>query len=155
MMARFSVVLSTLIVLSGSARADANGEPPPNRLAMQAGFLPTASFLGLEYTRRLVPFAELSAGASYGLTSNAALIPRLRWSSSRWSLAVGAGPALSYDSSGYGDSKKWLVQLLADAEVTHETVDEWVIQIRIGATTAREMDPVVYPFVGLGIGRAF
>jgi hypothetical protein len=126
-----------------------------NRLVVQGGMLPTASFLGIEYTRAILPLLELSASASYGLTTNAAFVPRLRWSWSRSSFSVGGGPALSYDSSGYGDSKSWMIQLLADGELTYETIDHWVLQARLGLTTAREMDPVVYPFVGLGMGRTF
>jgi hypothetical protein len=127
-----------------------------NEITLQGGLLPGASFLGVEYVRILHPYFEIAASASYGLTADGALTPRLRLPiRSRTSVSVGGGPSLAFDKGGVGEAGRWYAQAVVDLELTYVTVENWCLQARIGVTIAREdMSTATLPFAGVGIGRA-
>lgn len=129
-----------------------------NALTLQAGLLPGASFVGLEYARILHRHFDVAAAISFGMTADASLIPRLRVQTGHVSISVGAGPSLAYEKGGVGERGRWYGQAVADFEITYTTIDHWLLQTRLGLTVAREeapdMDVDVLPYLGIGVGRA-
>jgi len=127
-----------------------------NELTLQAGLLPGASILGLEYVRLLHPYFEIAGSASYGFTADGAVTPRLRLPiRDRTSLSIGAGPSVAFDKGGVGETARWYPQALVEMELTHVTVEHWCLQARIGVAIAREdMSTTTLPFAGIGVGRA-
>ena len=158
-----------VLLMVGTARADtsvdlqqpADESPPrPNHWAVQTGLLPSLSVLGLEYSRVALQHLQISGSLSYGYTFDIALVPRVRWPFGRSAVAVGVAPSLAWQKGGLtsGDEPSgWFLQWLADAELTHETPDHWLLQARIGTTAlrSRSMELVFIPVIGLGAGRAF
>jgi hypothetical protein len=153
----------------GSLKANASNEDdqepstemasiPANALTVQAGFLPGASLVGLQYARILHRHIDIAAAISYGMTADASLVPRLRIEAGHVSISIGAGPSVAYEKGGVGERGRWYVQAVADLELTYRTVDRWLLQTRLGLTVARvqepSMDTDVLPYLGIGVGRA-
>lgn len=174
-MLRIALVLAILIATATSvlaapaAEAEATAVAQPahrDSLTLQGGMLPGFTALGLEYTHVVSEHFELAGSASVGMlflvtSVNAAVIPRVRVQSGRWSLAAGVGPGVMRLSDG-ADESEVIGELVADAVISYAPRENLVLQLRGGAAGYLDSDlhdmethADVAPFIGAGLGFRF
>jgi hypothetical protein len=162
-----------IVLLASSAFADPTsistpstpvGEPH-NQLALQLGFMPGFTELGLAYTRVVTPHFELSGelGAGQSISfgdapadsnQSGAVLARLRAQHAGLIFSIGAG-AGAFHSGDYT-----YADLIADAVIGYETENHLLFQLRGGAFGYRDRDDMntttdIAPFANLGLGFKF
>ena len=140
-----SLLFGVLLLVAREAKAESS-------IAVQAGALPNVSVVGAELRHVMAAHFEIAASASYGLAAVTSVVARARWQlAPAWALATGLGPSIAYEKGGPLEDSRTYGQVCADAELNVETSDDWLLQVRAGASGYRE----TLPFVGLGIGRSW
>lgn len=144
-----------LLVICSSLTASAEPEKT-NTLTAQLGFLPAASFAGLEYSHRFHANFDVTASVSGGLTLHAGIVPHVRVQRGAWSVAAGVGAGgnvlcLSVICGAFAD-------LEAEIVAGYETQNHYLLQLRVGVAGYPDddwSDLEYLPFVGIGFGKAF
>lgn len=171
-MHRIALLALPLLLTASSAFADptsitskASVDDPQNQLALQLGFMPGFTEVGLAYTRMVTPHFEVAGelGSGKGISfddlpgdssQSGAVLARLRAQHTRWSFAVGGGVG------GFDFGGDRAIDLIADAVVSYETEHHLLFQLRGGAFGYRDQDDMntttdIVPFANLGLGFKF
>jgi hypothetical protein len=89
-----------VVALATTTTARAEPDARTDTLAVQAGILPGLGVVGVEYAHAFHPNFELGANVGASLFATASVMPRLRFATGPWRLAVGAGPSMSFIVAG-------------------------------------------------------